>query len=153
MLIDWLTADPIFWSQAVLMFQKEVALRVVAAPGDSNYGRLAILSQSVAKTRLAFEVPANAFSPPPKVDSAVVVLEPLPQAERFPDLKLLGEVTMAAFGQRRKMLRKSLKSIAKKYGVEAQAWCEACEIDPQRRPETLSVAEFQGLAKHICRAD
>ena len=153
MLIDWLTADPIFWSQAVLMFQKEVALRVVAAPGDSNYGRLAILSQSVAKTRLAFEVPASAFSPPPKVDSAVVVLEPLPQAERFPDLKLLGEVTMAAFGQRRKMLRKSLKSIAKKYGVEAQAWCEACEIDPQRRPETLSVAEFQGLAKHICRAD
>ena len=153
MLIDWLTADPIFWSQAVLMFQKEVALRVVAAPGDSNYGRLAILSQSVAKTRLAFEVPASAFSPPPKVDSAVVVLEPLPQAERFPDLKLLGEVTMAAFGQRRKMLRKSLKSIAKKYGVEAQAWCEACEIDPQRRPETLSVAKFQGLAKHICRAD
>ena len=118
MLINWLTANPIFWSQAVLMFQKEVAERVTASPGDNAYGRLAILSQSVSNARLAFEVPANAFSPPPKVDSAVVVLEPLPEADRFPDLKLLGEVTMAAFGQRRKMLRKSLKSIAKKYGVE-----------------------------------
>ena len=146
MLINWLTVDPLFWSQAVLMFQKEVAQRVVASPGDSHYGRLAILSQSVCNTRLAFEVPASAFSPPPKVDSAVVVLEPLPEEQRFPDLKLLGEVTMAAFGQRRKMLRKSLKSIAKKYGVEAEPWCEGCGIDPQRRPETLSVAEFQGLA-------
>jgi len=129
------------------MFQKEVAERVVAAPGDSAYGRLAILAQSVCETRLAFGVPANSFSPPPKVDSAVVVLDPLPDAKRFPDLKLLGEVTMAAFGQRRKMLRKSLKSIAKKYGVEAANWCDECEIDPQRRPETLSVAEFQRLAK------
>ena len=151
MLINWLTANPIFWSQAVLMFQKEVAQRVTAAPGDSNYGRLAILSQSVCNTRLAFEVPANAFSPPPKVDSAVVVLEPLPEADRFPDLKLLGEVTMAAFGQRRKMLRKSLKSIAKKYGVETEGWCETCGVDPQRRPETLSVAEFQGLARMLIK--
>jgi len=151
MLINWLTADLLFWSQAVLMFQKEVALRVVAAPGDSNYGRLAILAQSVCKTRLAFEAPASAFSPPPKVDSAVVVLDPLPEADRFPDLKLLGEVTMAAFGQRRKMLRKSLKSIAKKYGMEAQNWCEGCEIDPQRRPETLSVMEFQRLAGSLVK--
>ena len=149
MLINWLTVDPLFWSQAVLMFQKEVAQRVVASPGDSTYGRLAILSQSVCNTRLAFEVPASAFSPPPKVDSAVVVLEPLPEAERFSNLKLLGEVTMAAFGQRRKMLRKSLKSIAKKYEIEAEAWCKNCEIDPQRRPETLSVAEFQRLAGQL----
>ncbi|MEP3892192.1 MAG: 16S rRNA (adenine(1518)-N(6)/adenine(1519)-N(6))-dimethyltransferase RsmA [Hellea sp.] len=149
MLINWLTADPIFWSQAVLMFQKEVAERVVAAPSDNAYGRLAILSQSVCSAHLAFEVPASSFSPPPKVDSAVVVLEPLPEAERFPDLKLLGEVTMAAFGQRRKMLRKSLKSIAKKYGVESQDWCESCGVDPQRRPETLSVAEFQSLTRKL----
>ena len=149
MLINWLTANPLFWSQAVLMFQKEVAQRVVAAPGGNAYGRLAILSQSVCNARLAFEVPANAFSPPPKVDSAVIVLEPLPEAKRFPDLKLLGEVTMAAFGQRRKMLRKSLKSIAKKYGVDPEPWCESCEIDPQRRPETLSVAEFQKLGKFL----
>jgi len=151
MLINWLTADPLFWSQAVLMFQKEVAQRVVAAPGDNNYGRLAILSQSVAKTRLAFEVPASSFSPPPKVDSAVVVLEPLPETKRFSDLKLLGEVTMAAFGQRRKMLRKSLKSIAKKYDVEPEPWCESCGIDPQRRPETISVIEFQHLAGQLKR--
>ena len=149
MLINWLTADPLFWSQAVLMFQKEVAERIVAAPGDNAYGRLAILSQSVCAARLAFEVPANAFSPPPKVDSAVVLLEPLPEAKRFLDLKLLGEVTMAAFGQRRKMLRKSLKSIAKKYSVDPETWCEGCEIDPQRRPETLSVAEFQNLTRAI----
>lgn len=149
MLINWLTAEPIFWSQAVLMFQKEVAERVVASPRDNHYGRLAILAQSVANTRLAFEVPANAFSPPPKVDSAVVVLEPLPEEQRFPDLKLLGEVTMAAFGQRRKMLRKSLKSIAKKYGLDAETWCDTCGIDPQRRPETLSVKEFQTLAGTI----
>ena len=151
MLINWLTANPLFWSQAVLMFQKEVAQRVVAAPGDNAYGRLAILSQSVCNARLAFEVPANAFSPPPKVDSAVVVLEPLPEAKRFPDLKLLGEVTMAAFGQRRKMLRKSLKSIAKKYGLDPEPWCESCKIDPQRRPETLSVAEFQGLTRALIK--
>lgn len=151
MLINWLTADPLFWSQAVLMFQKEVAERVVAAPGDSAYGRLAILSQSVCNARLAFEVPANAFSPPPKVDSAVVVLDPLLEAERFPDLKLLGEVTMAAFGQRRKMLRKSLKSIAKKYGIEAEPWCESCEIDSQRRPETLTVTEFHKLTRALLK--
>ena len=131
LLINWLTINPIFWSQAVLMFQKEVAERIVASPSDKAYGRLAILSQSICSAHLAFEVPASSFSPPPKVDSAVVVLEPLPEAERFPDLKLLGEVTMAAFGQRRKMLRKSLKSIAKKYGVEPEPWCESCEIDSQ----------------------
>lgn len=149
MLINWLTAEPLFWSQAVLMFQKEVAERVVAKPGDNHYGRLAILSQSVCETRLAFDVPARLFSPPPKVDSAVVVLDPLPEAERFTDLKLLGEVTMAAFGQRRKMLRASLKSIAKKHGTTPIKWCESCGINPERRPETLSVEEFQKLAMQL----
>ncbi len=152
MLINWLTASPLFWSQAVLMFQKEVAQRVVATPQDKAYGRLAVLTQSVACARIAFEVPARAFTPPPKVDSAVVVLDPLPESERFSNLKILGEVTMAAFGQRRKMLRQSLKSAAKKYGTTAIEWCEACEIDPQRRPETLEVAAFQKLAAHILSA-
>ena len=151
MLINWLTAAPLFWSQAVLMFQKEVAQRVTATPQDKAYGRLAILTQSVAAARIAFDVPARAFSPPPKVDSAVVVLDPLPEGERFSDLKLLGEVTMAAFGQRRKMLRQSLKSTAKKYGTTPIDWCEACEIDPQRRPETLEVKAFQALAKAISK--
>ena len=151
MLINWLTAAPLFWSQAVLMFQKEVAQRVTATPQDKAYGRLAILTQSVAAARIAFDVPARAFSPPPKVDSAVVVLDPLPEGERFSDLKLLGEVTMAAVGQRQKMLRQSLKSTAKKYGTTPIDWCEACEIDPQRRPETLEVKAFQALAKAISK--
>jgi len=87
MLTNWLTAEPIFWSRAVLMFQKEVAERVVASVGDSGYGRLAILAQSVCEVDYAFTVPASAFSPPPKVDSAVVVLNVLPASERYPHLK------------------------------------------------------------------
>ena len=152
MLINWLTVDPLFWTQAVLMFQKEVAQRIVAAPGDNAYGRLAILTQSICHAHIAFEVPAKDFTPPPKVDSAVVVLDPLPLESRFTNLKLLGEVTMAAFGQRRKMLRVSLKSIAKKYGTTPIAWCEACDIDPQKRPETLQVLEFQRLANALNQA-
>ena len=105
MLINWVTAEPRFWDQMVLMFQLEVAQRIVAQPGEPHYGRLAVLCQSVAHCRLAFEVPARAFTPPPKVDSAVIVMEPLDKA--FQDLKALGRVTQAAFGQRRKMLRRS----------------------------------------------
>jgi len=149
MLTNWLTAKPLFWSQAVLMFQKEVAQRVVAAPGEKAYGRLAILTQSVCTAHIAFEVPAKDFTPPPKVDSAVVVLNPLPVDTQFSDLKLLGEVTMAAFGQRRKMLRASLKSIAKKYNTDPISWCENCDVDPTSRPETLSVINFQNLAKSL----
>jgi len=149
MLINWLTADPLFWSQAVLMFQKEVAERVTARPGENAYGRLAILTQSVCKAHIAFEVPAKDFTPPPKVDSAVVVLEPLPSEDRFSDLRLLGDVTMAAFGQRRKMLRASLKSIAKRYDTSPIKWCESCNIDPTARPETLPVEAFQTLALHL----
>ena len=143
MLINWISAQPIYWDQMVLMFQKEVAQRVVAAPGDSAYGRLAILCQSVASCHMAFDVPARAFTPPPKVDSAVVVLEPL--AAPFEDLKILGELTAAAFGQRRKMLRGSLKSIAKKYGIVLEDWLGTCDIDPTARPETLGVEQFQKL--------
>lgn len=149
LLINWLTAKPVFWSRAVLMFQKEVAQRVVAVPGESAYGRLAILSQSVCDVDYAFDVPAKAFTPPPKVDSAVVVLNPKPGTERFENLTLLGEVTGAAFGQRRKMLRRSLKTIAAKYGIETEAWLESCDIDPQKRPETLTVSEFNKLTRAL----
>ncbi len=149
MLINWLTAGPLFWEQAVLMFQKEVALRIVAGPGDPNYGRLAVLSQTVCQCHLAFEVPASSFSPPPKVDSAVVVLDPLPEKERFWDLKRLGEVTQAAFGQRRKMLRKSLKPIAAKFELELEVWLEACGIEPTQRPEEISVKQFQKLSSSL----
>ena len=147
MLLNWLTADPIFWQQAVLMFQKEVALRIVAGPGDPNFGRLAVLAQSVCRCNLAFDVPARAFSPPPKVDSAVVVLDPLPADQRFSDLNLLGELSQAAFGQRRKMLRKSLKSFSKKYGLDVEAWLTDCGVQPTQRPEELSVDKFQNLAR------
>ena len=147
MLINWISAKPVFWSQMVLMFQKEVAQRVVAAPGESAYGRLAILCQSVASCRMAFDVPARAFSPPPKVDSAVIVLEPLERP--FEDLKTLGEVTAAAFGQRRKMLRGSLKPVAKKYDVVLEDWLESCGVEPTARPETLPVESFQALVLRI----
>ena len=153
MLINWLTSDPLFWTQAVLMFQKEVAQRIAAKPGDNAYGHLAILTQSVCSAHIAFDVPAKDFTPPPKVDSAVVVLNPLPESQRFTDLKLLGEVTMAAFGQRRKMLRVSLKSIAKKYGTSPAEWLGGCAVDPQRRPETVSVESFQKLANALTKRE
>ncbi|WP_371397865.1 16S rRNA (adenine(1518)-N(6)/adenine(1519)-N(6))-dimethyltransferase RsmA [Fretibacter rubidus] len=147
MLTNWLTADPLFWTRAVLMFQKEVAERVVAGVGDKAYGRLAILSQSVCQTHLAFVVPARAFSPPPKVDSAVVVLDVLPAP--YKHLKELGQLTAAAFGQRRKMLRRSLKTFGKKHGLEPEPWCEACGIDPTKRPEDLPVSDFHALTDYL----
>jgi len=146
MLINWVTQKPRFWDQMVLMFQKEVAERVCAAPGDNAYGRLAVLCQSVAECHMAFDIPARAFTPPPKVDSAVVVMLPLSEEKCYPNLKLLGQVTQAAFGQRRKMLRGSLKSFAKKHGMTATEWLEKAGIDPQLRPETLPVSDFQKLA-------
>ena len=149
MLLNWMTADPLFWDQAVLMFQKEVTLRIVAGPGDPHYGRLAVLSQSVCQCNLAFDVPAQAFSPPPKVDSAVVVLDPLPEGQRFENLKILGELTQAAFGQRRKMLRKSLRTTAAKYGLELVGWLESCGVEPTQRPEEIPVSKFQDLATRL----
>ena len=147
MLINWVSASPLFWSQMVLMFQLEVAQRVVARPGEPHYGRLAILCQSVADCRLAFEVPARAFTPPPKVDSAVIVLDPLETP--FADLKLLGRVTQAAFGQRRKMLRRSLRSLAEQSNIDLETWLTGCDIDPKARPETLAVSAFQALTKAL----
>ena len=149
LLTNWLTATPLFWSQAVLMFQKEVAERICATPEDNAYGRLAILTQSVCQARMAFDIPARAFTPPPKVDSAVVVLDPLPIETRYKDLKKLGQVTEAAFGQRRKMLRRSLKTIAARHDVVTEDWLEACEIEPTRRPETLPIKDFHKLSDYL----
>lgn len=147
MLINWMSAKPLFWVQMVLMFQKEVADRITAQPGENAYGRLAILCQSVASCHQAFDLPARAFTPPPKVDSAVVVLEPL--AAPFKDLKTLGELTASCFGQRRKMLRASLKSFARKYDLDLLEWLEQCGIDPKARPETLPVSAFQRLTEDV----
>jgi len=147
LLIKWLEADPIWWRRAVLMFQREVADRVVATVGDKAYGRLAILSQSVTTARLALKIPARAFTPPPKVESAIVVLDPLPEADRFDDLEALGRVTASAFGQRRKTLRKSLGQAAGQANTSSDDLLDAAGIDPGARAETISIEGFQTLAR------
>lgn len=147
LLIKWLEAEPVWWSRLVLMFQKEVAERVVARAGDDAYGRLAILTAAVANARYAFTLPARAFTPPPKVDSAVVVLDPLPEAERFADLAALSTITESAFGQRRKTLRKSLGVAAGKAGVKSEALLEAAGIDGAARAETIPPDGFFRLAQ------
>ncbi|PHR60491.1 MAG: 16S rRNA (adenine(1518)-N(6)/adenine(1519)-N(6))-dimethyltransferase [Robiginitomaculum sp.] len=149
LVINWLSANPIFWDRMVIMLQKEVAERLAAKPSTKAYGRLAVLAQSVAQTHIAFEVPASAFTPPPKVDSAVIVLDILPQDKRYPDLKLLARITASAFGQRRKMLRKSLKPLAKDFSIEVEDWLDAAEIEHSLRPETLEIHKFHALANVI----
>lgn len=147
LLVDWLKAGE--WrGEMALMFQREVAERICAEPGDKHYGRLAVLSQAVAETHIAFTLPPGAFSPPPKVDSAVAVLKPLPQEQRFDDLSTLEAVTAAAFGQRRKMLRASLKSFAKTRDIDLPVWLEASDVAPDARPETLDQAAFRRLARY-----
>ncbi|CAN5423729.1 16S rRNA (adenine(1518)-N(6)/adenine(1519)-N(6))-dimethyltransferaseRsmA [soil metagenome] len=140
LLIKWLTGS---WTPVALtlMFQKEVAERIVAAPGDDAYGRLAVISQAVSDARIVMHLPPAAFTPPPKVSSAVVHL--IPRADR-PDrdtLKRLETVTAAAFGQRRKMLRSSLKTLG------GATLCEAAGIDPDARAETIDLAGFLRLAE------
>ena len=141
LLVDWLK-DASWRGVMVLMFQKEVALRICAAPDEDHYGRLAVLAQAVTRPRIALTLPPGAFRPPPKVDSAVVVLEPLAPDQAFCDLEALETITAAAFGQRRKMLRAALKSL--EGGVAA---LEASGLDPTRRAETLTQLEFRNLAR------
>ena len=142
--ISWLSADwPPWWRSLTLMFQREVADRIVAAPGGEAYGRLAVLAQWRASARIAMTVHRSAFTPPPKVMSAVVLIVPgaAPEGVRLATLEGL---TGAAFGQRRKMLRQSLKSVA-----GALTACAAVGIDETRRPETVSVAEWVALARSL----
>ncbi len=145
LLINWLTAKPVFWDRMVLMLQKEVAQRIVAKPGTKAYGRLAVLAQSITNPHIAFEVPASAFTPPPKVDSAVIVLDILSDEKRYFELSTLGKITAAAFGQRRKMLRKSLRGLAKNFQIDMDTWLETSKIDPSLRPETLDIKAFHTL--------
>jgi len=147
LLIGWLSAKPVFWSSLTLMFQKEVAERVVAAPGTPAYGRLAVLCTAVADAHMMFGVPAAAFTPPPKVDSAVIHLTPKPVQDRFEDLDALEQVTRAAFGQRRKMLRASLKSLAKSAELDIAKWLAEANVSPTDRPETLPPQNFFALAQ------
>ncbi|MCA1241625.1 16S rRNA (adenine(1518)-N(6)/adenine(1519)-N(6))-dimethyltransferase RsmA [Stappia stellulata] len=144
LLLDWVAQEswPPAWQSLTLMFQKEVAERIVATPGSKAYGRLGVLAGWRCHATIAFDVGPKAFTPPPKVTSAVVHLTP--RATPLPcDLKALERVTAAAFGQRRKMLRASLKTLAS----DAQDRLEAAGIEPTRRAEELDIAEFVKLAQ------
>ena len=145
LLVKWLTADtwPPFWQSLTLMFQREVAERIVAKPNTDAYGRLSVLSQWRTKPKILFDVARQAFTPPPKITSAIVRLEPLTEPVAPCELHDLEKVTEAAFGQRRKMLRQSLKQIA----PDAESLLSAAAIDPTRRAETLSITEFAALAR------
>jgi 16S rRNA (adenine1518-N6/adenine1519-N6)-dimethyltransferase len=144
LLIGWLEAEPWppWWQRMALMFQKEVAERIVAEPGSKAYGRLAVISQWRSNPRMALTLPPAAFTPPPKVSSAVVVFEPKEKPEPACSVKSLGRVTQAAFGQRRKMLRQSLKSLT----PLPELLLREAGIAGERRAEQLSVEEFASLA-------
>jgi len=138
---DW----PPFWQSLTLMFQREVAERIVAKPGSKAYGRLSILAQWRCEARIVMDLPPEAFTPAPKVRSAVVHLTALP-VPRFPaDLKVLTKLTAAAFGQRRKMLRAALRGLA----PDIEARLRAAGIEPTRRAEELPIEAFCALAREL----
>lgn len=145
LLVRWLTvADwPPWWRSLTLMFQEEVARRIVASPGDAAYGRLSILAQWRSAAGIALKVHRSAFVPPPKVMSAVVHIVPETAPEGV-SVDTIGAVTQAAFGQRRKMLRQSLKNLP-----HALQSLEELGIDETRRAETLEVADYVALARAI----
>lgn len=149
LLVRWLTPKvwPAFWQSLTLMFQREVAERIVAKPGSNHYGRLAILAQWRTDARIVLSLPPDAFSPPPKVHSAVVHLTALPEP-RFPaDPKVLERVTAVAFNQRRKMLRSALKSL----GPDIEDRLRAAGIEPTRRAEEIPLEGFCALAREIAK--
>lgn len=142
LLTGWLTADSPPTPSMTLMFQKEVAERIAAPHGGKSYGRLSVLAQSRCRVRMEMTAPARAFTPPPKVDSAVIRLDFLPETERFSDVLALQTVAKAAFAQRRKMLRKSLSALG-----DASSLLEIAEIAPETRPEAVPPEGFQRLAR------
>lgn len=144
LLIGWLESDPWppWYAGMVLMFQKEVAERIVAEPGSKAFGRLAVIAQWRTRPKLLLTLKPEAFTPPPKIDSAVVSFAP--RAEPLPacDVHVLGRVTAAAFGQRRKMLRQSLKALT----AAPETLLDAAGLSGTLRGEVLSVADFARLA-------
>jgi 16S rRNA (adenine1518-N6/adenine1519-N6)-dimethyltransferase len=144
LLVSWLTLEPWppWYDQLVLMFQREVAERIVAAPGSKSYGRLSVLVGWRCEARILFDVAGSAFVPPPKVTSSLV--EVVPRARPLAcERRALERVTEAAFGQRRKMLRQSLKSL----GADTSALLEAAAIEPTARAEDIPVEGFVALAR------
>lgn len=145
LLIGWLL-QAASWERLALMFQLEVAERIAAAPDTEAYGRLSVLAQFVCDVELRLTLPPGAFVPPPKVSSAVVRLTPHPIQPAPVLVEAMQRVTAAAFGQRRKMLRGSLR------GLGGEALLARADLDPQRRAETLSVAEFERLAAIVSKS-
>ena len=147
LLIRWLTPKdwPPFWSTLTLMFQKEVAERIIATPGSKSYGRLAILAQWKSNPKIMMELPPEAFTPPPKVHSAVVHFDALPEP-RFPaPAGLLTSTVAMAFNQRRKMLRSSLKSAS----PNIENVLRDAGIEPTARAEEISLEGFCALARRL----
>ncbi len=140
LLIKWLEHSSNFVSMT-LMFQREVALRITARPGDKEYGRLSVLANWKADTEILFDVPASSFFPPPKITSSVIQILPLAKPRFACSQNYLEDVTRHAFGQRRKMLRTSLKSIG------GQELLVEAGINPEARPQALGIAEFCSLAR------
>jgi 16S rRNA (adenine1518-N6/adenine1519-N6)-dimethyltransferase len=150
LLVRWLTPPdwPPFWSSLTLMFQREVADRIVARPGSKAYGRLSILAQWRTTPRITFDLPPRAFTPPPKVTSAVVHFTRLDEP-RFPaDQAVLSRVVALAFGQRRKMLRASLRGL----GPEVEDLLREAGIAPTERAEQVSLEGFCALARLVAEA-
>jgi 16S rRNA (adenine1518-N6/adenine1519-N6)-dimethyltransferase len=146
LLVSWLTVEPWppWYDMLVLTFQREVAQRIVADPGTKAYGRLSVLAGWRTAAQILFDIAPRAFVPAPQVTSSVVRL--MPRAQPLPcDRRLLERVAEAAFGQRRKMLRQSLKSL----GVDAPALLTAADIDPTARAEDIPVEGFVGLARAL----
>ena len=145
LLVKWLTAAawPPVWASLTLMFQREVAERIVARPNSAHYGRLSVLAQWRTTAKILFDVSRSAFVPPPSVTSSIVRIEPLAEPVAPAALSDLERVTHAAFGQRRKMLRQSLKVLA----PDAQARIAAAGLDPTARAENLSVTDFAALTR------
>jgi 16S rRNA (adenine1518-N6/adenine1519-N6)-dimethyltransferase len=147
LLVKWLTVPhwPPIWDSLTLMFQREVAMRIVAKPDSEAYGRLSVLAQWRTTPKILFDVSRSAFVPPPKITSSIVRLEPLAEPVAPAKLGDLEKVTAASFGQRRKMLRQSLKTLA----ADAEDRIRAAGIEPTARPEQLSVTEFASLARQF----
>ena len=145
LLIKWLTVEnwPPFWPSLTLMFQREVAERIIAKPDSEHYGRLSVLAGWRTKAKILFDVNRSAFVPPPSVTSSIVRLEPLAEPVAPAALKDLENVTAAAFGQRRKMLRQSLKKLG------GEALLEKAGVNPTARAEELDIRQFAALARAL----
>jgi 16S rRNA (adenine1518-N6/adenine1519-N6)-dimethyltransferase len=146
LLIGWLTAEPWppWYEMMVLMFQREVGERIVAREDEEAYGRLGVLANWRAETKTLFDIAPSAFVPPPKVTSSVVRLVPRANPEAC-DRRLLEQVAAAAFGQRRKMLRQSLKPL----GADPARLAQAAGVDPTRRAETIPISGFVAMAREL----